>query len=138
MIEELNQTDPNQGESIRRRSACLDFMTEVVRRGNGIHQWDAQVLTQLVSNLYRILPVHNTTPKEIGDKFEEDRYEYVRKIEAFAGDSSLDPDEYAFRVWAEGERFVERCTTFMNDTLFTTKKKNRKEATEGVGYESAR
>lgn len=136
--EQQNIIDPNQQEAIRRRSICLDFMTEVVRRGNGIHQWDAQVLTQLVSNLYRILPVHNTTPQETGEKFEEDRYDYIRKIEEFTNDNSLEPDEYAFQVWAESERFIERCTTFMNDTLFVKPSRSRKEATKGVGYESKR
>lgn len=127
--------DPNQQEAIHRRSACLDYMIEVVRRGNGIHTNDAQILTQLVSNLYRILPVHNTNPQEIGERFEEDRFKYVKKIENLAQDPTLESDEYAFKVWAETEKFIERCTTFMNDTLFVKVQKKKKPITEGAGYD---
>jgi hypothetical protein len=130
--------DPNQQEALKRRSACFDFMGENARRGSGIHVWDAQVLATLVSILYKSLPVHNTQPTEIGDKFEEDWYAYRRRIDDLATDKSLSPDEYAFRAWSETALFIERCTTFMNDTLFVRLEKRKKLPTEGVGYEPKR
>ena len=130
-----NTIDPNQQEAIRRRSECFSLINEVIDRGNGIHIHDAQRLAQRVSNLYRILPVHNTPAKELGELFEEDRYDYIRKLEDYSSNTSLEPDDYAFKVWSESEKFIERCTTFMNDTLFVKTQKKRKEATEAASYD---
>ena len=129
-----NTIDPNQQEAIRRRSECFSLINEVIDRGNGIHIHDAQRLAQRVSNLYRILPVHNSNPQELGGDFEEARYDYIRKLENLSEDNSLEPDEYAFEVWKESEKFIERCTTFMNDTLFVKSQRKRKEPTEGIDY----
>ncbi len=138
MIPGDNFIDPNQQEALRRRSACFDFMIENARRGSGIHVWDAQVLGTMVSILYRSLPVKNTSPREIGEKFEEDWYAYQRRVEDLSLDGQLDKDEYAFRVWKESADFIERCTTFMNDTLFTHAEKRKKLPTEGAAYEPKR
>lgn len=45
---------------------------------------------------------------------------------------------HAFRVWKESADFIERCTTFMNDTLFTHAEKRKKLPTEGAAYEPKR
>ena len=138
MPEEQFFLDPNQQEALRRRSACFDFMIENARRGSGIHVWDAQVLTTLVSILYRTLPVKNTSPKEIGYKFEEDWHAYRRRVEDLSSDRTLATDDYAFAVWKESADFIERCTTFMNDTLFLRPERRKKLPTEGVSYEPKR
>ena len=130
--------DPNQQEALRRRAACFDFMVENARRGSGIHVWDAQVLATLVSILYRSLPVKNTSPREIGERFEEDWYAYRRRVDDLSTDGKISRAEYAFRVWSETADFIERCTTFMNDTLFVRLEKRKKEPTRGVAYEPGR
>ncbi|MDG6950189.1 MAG: hypothetical protein JRM77_10200, partial [Nitrososphaerota archaeon] len=72
--------DPNQLETVRRRSECLDFMRDTMKRGGGIHEGDAQILTQLVSNLYSVLPVENAEQVAVGDSMREDREAYLRRI----------------------------------------------------------
>ena len=127
--------DPNQVEAVRRRSECLDYMVQVAMRGGGIHEGDAQVLTQLVSNLYDVLPVKNTNPASIGEDFETDRHAYIKKIATLSELRRDSPDEYAREIWRENEIFIRRCTTFMNDTLFVKPTKRKKEPTEGARYE---
>ena len=146
--QDVQQFDPNQIEAVKRRSSCLDFMVEVARRGNGIGMWDAQVLTQLVGNLYRILPVHNAPDLETGEEFEGARLRLLDRIRDISEGTFSEEDEItlgkpkeqfeesdsAFLTWMENEKFIERCTQFMNDTLFVKPTKRGKKPTEGPGY----
>lgn len=126
--------DPNQFEAVKRRSACLDYMVEVAKRGGGIHEGDAQVLAQLVSNLYDVLPIENAPTVEIGDRFREDRAQYIKKIITLRELRKDSPDEYAREIWRENELFIRRCTKFMNDTLFVRPEKRKQPPAQGVNY----
>ncbi len=129
-----NIIDPNQQEALGWRREVHKFRIEVVRRGNGINLQDAQMLRTLADIFAGVLPLNNTSPLELGEKFQEDRFEYQRAIEDINNDGQYSDVECAEAIWKLTNAFVERCTTFMYDTLFVKAQKRKKETTEGIGY----
>ena len=127
--------DPDRQKADHMMSLCFDYTNEVSKRGNGYHTYDANVLAQLVTNLYIVLPKKNTNPREIGERFEADWYRFKKKVNDLGDDTMLERDEYAFRVWAECLLFIERCSEFMFDVFSVKNVRQKKPITEGAGYD---
>lgn len=126
---------PDQQEVVKRWSACSDFMVEVAKRGDGIHVWDANMFATLVTVFYKSLPIDNAKDR-VGEIMEQQREDYLRRMNDLDNDPKLSREEYALKAWKLTSAFMDACRTFMYDTMFATDQRKKKQPTEGIGYKS--